>query len=240
MHRIVFRRIFSAKEEFRSCDYYASFLTTLKESLKSINYSNVVEIICYGLGHIGESTVSRYQLALILCIQDEFNVECYVHDPILYSDECDVLDSFGIFLIPENEEGKHAIRTDGHTIVFMPHCPKQLTNNFLWKNWSTDLKNSVLICNSFSKLIETQPHKLLNECVPFILNISSYVKEYNLVNCFKFDNVFNDTSIHLFPENQLNYITENFWAAGAEEPKYTDDIELVTSKVIEKLRIRES
>lgn len=234
------RRIFAAKEDFVNCDYFISFMTILEESLKSINCSNVVEIICYGLGHIGESTVSRYQLALLLCLIDKLKVECYVHDPILYSDECDVLETFGQILIPENEEGKHTIRTDGHTIVFMPHCPKQLVNNFLWKNWGTGLKNCILICNSFTKLIETQPHKLLNESVPFILNISSYVKEYNLINSFKFNNVFNDTSIHLFPEKGLNFITENFWAAGVEEPKYTDDVELVSKEIIEKLRIRET
>lgn len=227
----------SAKEDLEVSDYYKSFIITLKEGLEVLKHSKVVDILCLGLGHIGECTISRYQLALVLCLREHFKVKCSVHDPIFYSDECEILKGLDFTLIENNEEGKHTLSSEGLTIVYLPHCPKQLTNNFLWHNWGTSLKNCVLICNSFISLIESQPQKELNSNVPYILNIFSYVQEFSLVNSFKFNDIFNDTSIHIFPPDSLKNITDNFWIKQETEPEYEDGTEFITASLIQKLHI---
>lgn len=233
---IIFRRIRAAKEDLLQSDYYKHFFNTLKESLSVIDRKEVVEIISFGLGHIGDCTISRYQLALILCLRDHFRVDCHVHDPIFYSNECQVLETLNFKLINENEEGRRTLRNDGITIVYLPHCPKQLTNNFLWNNWTTNLKNCVLIGNSFLRLIESQPHENLNISAPYILNIQPYTEEFSLVNSFKFNDVFNDTSIHVFPARTLSLITDNFWYRGESEPDYSNNVEFISSSIISRLR----
>lgn len=197
----------------------------------------VVEIVCFGLGHIGECQISRHQLAFLLCLKDICSPEkVSVHDPIFYKTECVVLRHLGLHIIEENKEGSYIISEQGVTIAYLPHCPKQLTNNFLWSNWSKNLENCVLICNSFSSLIENQPSRILSETVPYIVKITPYTTETVLVNNFKFTDIFNDTSVHYFTEQNLGNCSSEFWIKR-DKPQYENSEEFITSLMIEKLNI---
>lgn len=196
-----------------------------------------IRIVSFGLGHIGECLISRYQLGLLLCLKKYFNPETVlVHDPIFYKSECDIFKAFDIEVIEKNNEGSYVISEEFMTILFMPHCPKQLTNNFLWSNWGRNLEKCVLICNSFSSLVDNQINRILIDTVPYIHKIITYTEEIKLLNDFKYTDIFNDISIHTFPSDILNKLDTEFWIKG-EKPNYEDNEEFISSHMIDKLSI---
>lgn len=203
----------------------------------SLQFQKPVELVCFGIGHVAECNISRFQLAFLLCLKNVLGVvKVFIHDPILYTSECEILKKLGLGIIEENKEGNYIISEESATIVYLPHCPKQLTNNFLWSNWSTNLRNCVLICNSFTSLIENQPSRILSESVPYIYKIFPYTTEILLENNFKYTDIFNDTSIHYFCDEYLEKPDPVFWEKG-EKPQYENTEEFITSLMVDKLKI---
>lgn len=197
----------------------------------------MVEIVCFGLGHIAECNISSHQLAFLLCLRNTFiPLKVLVHDPIFYRDECEILSRLGLEVIEQNYEGSYVISKQGLTIAYLPHCPKQLTNNFLWSNWGIDLEKCILICNSFSSLVENQPSRILLETVPYIYKLFPHTSEVKLDNNFKYTDIFNDTSIHYFCKDKLEEIELKFWNED-KKPTYDDTEEFITSLMVEKLNI---
>ncbi|XP_075975141.1 SRR1-like protein [Anticarsia gemmatalis] len=230
----VIQRIRSSVDDLRLSDYLEGFLKSVSSLLDG---RSVVEIVCLGLGHISECNISRYQLALLLCLKEHCNPQkVLTHDPIFYKGECEVLNKLGLEVITENNEGGYVISGKGPTIVYLPHCPKQLTNNFLWSNWGPNLENCVLICNSFGSLIDNQPSRILSETVPYIYKIFPNTTEHSLDNNFKFTDIFNDTSIHQFSKKNLEKVDSDFWKKGSK-PSYENTEEFITSLMVQKLNI---
>ncbi|XP_023946258.2 SRR1-like protein [Bicyclus anynana] len=228
-----FKRIETAVGELECSEYLKSVIKAVSNFL---NDKNIVEIICFGLGHIGESNISRYQLALLLCLRNKFNPDkVLVHDPIFYTDECELLKKLNLTLIEENTEGNYIITKKGTSLVYLPHCPKQLTNNFLWSNWGLNLENCILLCNSFTSITEISD-RILSETVPYIQKILSLTQEVYLDNNFVFKDIFNDTSLHFFTKKLLESVSSDFWN-NKEKPQYTNDVEFITSLIIHKLTV---
>lgn len=192
----------------------------------------IKEIICLGLGHIGERIISRYQLALLLCLKNTYNTTVYVHDPIFSETEKQILKTLGLLVLEDNKEGKYKVRSDAVSIFYLPHCPKQLTNNLLWINWNLNLKNCVLIANSFTNIIENSTKRILTESASYILNISPYTVELPVINTFKYFEVFNDTAIHIFPTKKLNLIPCDFWNNNLEPVYRANEVEFITNKFV--------
>ncbi|KOB67571.1 SRR1-like protein [Operophtera brumata] len=229
---IVIRRIDTAVEDLRISDYFKGFSGAVSTVLQD---RAVIEIICFGLGHFSECNISRYQLALLLCIKEFCSVtKVLVHDPIFYKSECEILRKLGLEVILENNEGSYVTVEVGITLAYFPHCPKQLTNNFLWCNWSAKLYNCLLVCNSFTALIVNHPNRILSESVPYIYKIHPHTDEIILENNFKFTDIFNDTSLHNFPKHLTT--DSEFWIKG-DKPTYENTEEFITSLMIEKLNI---
>ncbi|XP_068634019.1 SRR1-like protein isoform X1 [Battus philenor] len=227
-------RILSAVDDIKSSHYFNDVLKSVSNVLKE---RNLLEIVCFGLGHIGECNISRYQLAFLLCLKQSFNLcDVFVHDPIFYSDECELLRRLGLTVITQNNEGCYVISQKHTTLVYLPHCPKQLTNNFLWSNWGVQLENCILLCNSFASLLQNQPSRILKEAVPYIYKITSHIDEIVLKNNFQYKDIFNDTSIHYISKEKLPDIDSEFWNK-TEQPKYEDIEEFITSQMVEKLSI---
>lgn len=203
---------------------------SLREGLDLLKQSNISEIVCFGLGKIGESTVSRYQLALLLFLKELYQVKVYVYDPVFSQKENLILKKYGCEILDENIEGKYPIKSYGITLFYLPHCPKQLCNNLLWSNWGIQLSSCMFICNSFSKILEHTPKRLLNKSAEYILKISPYVVEFAVINNFKLYDIFNDTAIHIFPSHNINIISEDFWKHKYEPCYSDDDIEFITAK----------
>lgn len=221
-------------DDIKLSNYFGDVIKSVSNILKA---RNVVEIVCLGLGHVAECNISRYQLALLLCLKDSLKPDSVlVHDPIFYKSECELLTKLGLEVILENNEGNYVISDKGPTVMFFPHCPKQLTNNFLWSNWGPNLENCVLICNSFTSLIDNQPSRILSETVPFIYKIHPHTSEQCLKNSFKYTDIFNDTAIHHFPKEHLEKLDSNFWTRG-DKPTYENTEEFITSLMIQKLNI---
>ncbi|KAK3923723.1 SRR1-like protein [Frankliniella fusca] len=202
----------------------------LQEALDVCGTKSVTEIVCYGLGHFTECVISRYQLALLLTLQERFKATVHAHDPVFYVSELNILKELGFFIIEENEEGKRLLSTTGTTLLYLPHCPKQLVNNFLWKNWGPDLSKCIIFGNSFSSAVDRSVLSDI-ELTAYLVKIQPYMKEFPIVNNFKFLDVFNDTSVHVFPENKLCEVLPSFWSENCVEPEYPDsDLELIIKK----------
>lgn len=187
------------------------------------------QILCFGLGRFSSCSTSRFQLAYILLIKEHFNIKsASFSDPIFSSQEKLLLESLNCQVITENLEGKNQIENNNKTIFYLPHCPKQLTNNILWKNWGLHLKDIILIGNSFDSLISLTPERILKSNAEFILKINPFVRELHLENNFKYSDIFNDTSIHLFDKDKIESLEIEFWE-NISEPTYNkEDTEFIT------------
>lgn len=231
-----FRRIAESQIEVAQSDYFKNSLAKIKEVQSKL--SDITEIVCFGIGHFIDCSIARHQLAFILNVRDELNIEQITfHEPILTQSEANLLKTLQCQVFAENLEGKVVIKLNT-TLVYAPHCPKQLTNNFLWQNWnSLALSRTIFVGNSFDNLINSTPNRFLEIDANFILKISPHTTEIPLANSFKFTDIFNDTSLHTIPKENLDQLPNSFWINNSSEPQYSDNIELITTDWISKLII---
>lgn len=236
---VVCRRIAETKIDLQSSEYLKFALQSIDEIKKDLG--KITEIICIGIGHFSECSISRHQLAFILNVQKFLNVnKITFHEPILSKGEINILKALDCEVFEENLEGKIDVKYqhDSLTLIYAPHCPKQLSNNFIWKNWSVEkLTHIVLIANSISNLVCSTPDRFLKIDAAFIARLYPFTNEIVLPNNFKFTDIFNDTSIHTFSEQKLNDQPKTFWSEDIAEPKYSENIELITADLISKLTI---
>ena len=181
--------------------------------------NRIQELVCYGLGSFSESYIARYQLVFLLLVIEEMDIpvcNCHIFDPQFNDEEKVILQDLGLNIIVENEVGKRRCNTK--TLFYMPHCGKALYNNLLWANWGTNLDNVVIIGNSFTSMVERTPQRLLEDTGHYILKIQPYMTEKEVPVTEKFEDVFNDTVIHIF--NDVNSkVSEDFWEDN-DEPLY--------------------
>ena len=158
-----------------------------------------------------------------------FIVPVLVYDPKLSQPEKQVLGRLNFSVEAGNEEGKYE-SLDG-SLFYFPHCPKHLTNNLLWSNWSVEsLSKVLLISNSFERILTSLPERILREeGLEFILRARDVVVETAVKNNFVVGDVFNDTSLHRFPESTLvdKNLPEGFWVRGPEPVYLQPDAEFV-------------
>lgn len=216
----------NAKEEIKVSDFFKNFFSVLNQSLDRIN-KQITEIVSFGIGSISSSKISRYQFALLLILSDNFECSIEVFDPVFSEVDKDILKDFKVILSPENCVGKRKQNSSG-TIFFLPHCPKELSNNLLYANWDADLlQNCIIYANSFEKVITDTPRRFLTS-YHYLLQAENIVKESTVDNSFHFPDIFNDLSIHIFPCDQLNSVSSDFW--NSSEPVYFSESELITEK----------
>ncbi|XP_018328361.1 SRR1-like protein [Agrilus planipennis] len=234
----IIRRIKSAKQEIIVSDFYKSVKASTREALSLLIPLKPTEIVCFGLGKVGECTSARYQLALLLCLKDFFDVKACIYDPVFTSNDVDILKHFNCLVLSNNSEAKYRISSsESLTLFYLPHCPKQLSNNLLWANWGLELNCCIIIANSFTKILETNPSRILQGSANFISKIVPYTLELALINTFKYQDIFNDLSLHIFPNTKLYLISKEFWE-DRDEPKYTDnDIEFITKEMADSLKL---
>lgn len=184
-----------------------------------------------GIGKFGECMISRYQLALLYLLKENYNVNVKIYDPVFTKNEFDVLNDFGFEILTENHEGKYNVKhIDGLTLFYLPHCPKQLTNNLLWCNWSLKLSNCIIISNSFHKIIDTNTKRHINKNAFYLISILPYTLELAIINSFKYYEMFNDMAIHVFPLENIALLPKDFWTTQNEPVYEDDDLEFITNK----------
>lgn len=216
--------------EVRDTSFTRSVFSRLTESLAILGSNGLSEIVCYGLGQFSQYRSSRCQLALLLCLKARYEpVRVHVYDPAFCPEEVQTLRTLGLEVIETNEEGKRVIQRDRTTLVYMPHCSRQLTNNFLYANWGDGLSDCILLANSLSRTIDDCLYRDVLITAGYILRIRPYVTEIRLENSFAYEEVFNDLNIHIFTKQDLLKVPKDFWSFK-EEPQYlTKDVEFITA-----------
>lgn len=207
------------------------FQQTTDKVLSVLSVGKVERIICLGLGRFLECPISRYQFAFIRCLQEAINCDRQIQyfDPVFGRQEVETLEHLNGIVLRENCEGKYLV--DVTTLFYLPHCPKQISNNLLWKNWSLQsLEKVFLIGNSFSGIIRNSPNRLLEKNAHFILEVEDSCREIEFENNFNHTDIFNDTSLHYFDVSSLRSKPKEFWIS--DEPRYTEeDLELITRNI---------
>ncbi|XP_041763253.1 SRR1-like protein [Anopheles merus] len=215
----------------------SEFLRECLEKLEPV-LVGVQDIICLGLGNFFDCTIARYQLAFIRCVRNKANLVAkgQFFDPVFTPSEVDTLQhALGETVLQENLEGKYSV--ERKTLFFLPHCPKQIVNNLLWKNWYPNrLPNVVLLCNSFSTVVNNAPDRLLRINAGYILRAVDLFQEVPLRNSFRFGDIFNDTSLHYFANNDRP-AGDNaaVWDCTVEPSYAEDDLELISKEKVAKL-----
>lgn len=194
-----------------------SISNNLSKLLSTLNSNTIAEVICYGLGSFSRYRSSKYQLATIILIKNQYYCKVSLFDPVFTETEIEALNALELSVIKQNEEGKRVITNNLPTLIYMPHCPSQLLNNFLFSNWGTQLRSCVIFCNSWSEVFEQNPLEFLGNETNYISRINPYVVEIKLEKNVEFMEIFNSTSFHIFPK--LCELSVNFWHPH-EEPIY--------------------
>ncbi|XP_071448877.1 SRR1-like protein [Hetaerina americana] len=232
---VAIRRLGAAKSDIATSEFYSSLLILLRQGLSIICAPVIEEVLCYGLGRFSECMTSRYQCALLFLLKENFGAKVFIHDPIFSVTECNILRNFGCEVIIDNEEGCRKL-SGKPTLVFLPHCPKQLTDNFLRTNWSPNLLSScLLLSNSLSHLVESQSRRELSLHAPCSLALYPHSSELGLVNSFRYSDIFNDTALHVFPASKLALAAQDLWDYSPPSGYTKGDIEFISKEEKPKL-----
>lgn len=150
-----------------------------------------------------------------------------LQDPAFTESERKFLSSLELEVLLENVEGRFSTEADQRVLYYLPHCPKSLTNNVLETNWSADkLHDSILVCNSFQALLINSLERDIIAEAKYVKRISEFATETELKVSEKFFDAFNDTSIHLFEEQDLAKIIDpTFWVV--DQLEQSKDLELI-------------
>jgi len=212
--------------EIESSSFFEAAVSSLERCLRGSANSQVDRILCYGLGSFSNCLVARHQLGFLLALRVRLQVShVQIYDPLFTADEKSLLsENFKCSVIDFNEEGKRRVSAEGCTLLFAPHCPKQLTNNFLWANWTpASLSNCIVLGNSFSSILNNPAS--LPDTAEYLVKVNPYTSETGLANSFRLGDVFNDLAFHSF---DLSKAPSCLWSP-LPAPIYPDDD---TGKVI--------
>ena len=196
----------------------------------------ISRIICLGLGSFTSSKEAEHQLVFLKCLTKVLGLDdckestkVSVFDPIHSKCEEDIIRELGFDydLKRSTSDEKYSIAKEPNsgTLFYLPHCPKQLTSDILWSNWKPNILGSspvkehgdlscglYILGNSFEGITTSLPDRLLKESAEYILLASKFVFETKVCNCYKYSDIFNDTSLHSFPIDKLPHPTDAIWA----------------------------
>ncbi len=197
----------------------------LKEIL---NQKAITDIVCLGLGHIASCKTAQHQLGLLMLLGEQFICPIEVFDPVFSSTEKDILSQLKLKLAEKNCEGKRTPSSSGYTFFVFPHCPKELSNNLLYSNWSpSQLEHCILYANSLDKIRLDTPQRFLKS-YHYLLKALEIVEELPVPNTFRFPDIFNDLSLHHFPSHRTSKVEPPFWETPV--PVYPAVSELVSER----------
>lgn len=222
---IVKARVKAASDDLLTSEYLSGAIAAIKKCHDTLP---LVQIYCFGLGHFSDSVTAKYQFALLLCIKSALHIEdsrIFLGDPVFYEAETEILRSeYNFNVLSENIECH--LPCPASTLVFLPHCPKQMTNNLLHSNWSPNLiQNLLILSNSVTNIANS----LNSSGVHFITAAVEHkiVQETEIKNCFRFPDIFNDLSLHSFtiPSD----LDDTVWRIT--RPEYDEnDVEFIRKK----------
>ncbi|XP_078032670.1 SRR1-like protein [Augochlora pura] len=231
---VLFGKLLEAEIKLRNTLFANNVFQSLKTCLNALNINSISEILCYGLGSFLRLKSSKYQLALLLSLKNQYNSLVYIYDPIFSSKEIKFLAQFGFNVLNINEEGKRIVN-DKVTLVYMPHCSMHLTNNFLYANWSEKLCKCILLTNSFSTVVNNLTTTNRSTDVDYIVRIQPYTTEITLRNNFFYEEAFNDLNLHIFLEQDISTAPKSFWNKKKEPCYQYTTVDYFTAKQTEQI-----
>uniref|UniRef100_A0A4X2KTQ1 SRR1-like domain-containing protein n=2 Tax=Vombatus ursinus TaxID=29139 RepID=A0A4X2KTQ1_VOMUR len=200
--------------------------SNLKED--SLKRTSHFKCVCYGIGKFASCLIARNQLAFLLLFLEKLQIprnHCYIFDPLFNEVEISVLNTLGLTVLEENEEGKHSIYSEP-TIFYMIHCGTALYNNLLWSNWSVNsLSKMMIIGNSFKGIEGKLLTRILQKDYPYVAKILKGTEEIEFPQTLHYMDIFNDTAIHWFPLQKLKELPSEMWTIQ-KEPNYSKSEEL--------------
>jgi len=168
-------------------------------SCQMLENTDFEEIYCFGLGQLS-SVIARYQAAFLIILKEKLKIKdeaSFVFDPVFCHDEKILLQKLGFCVLNENTQCRNVFTKK--SLVILPHCPKELTNNILYANYKAKTeKNFILISNSISNVVLRTNRQEMRELCQIIESVhkSDLVIEQPITNDFKHDDIFNDLSFH--------------------------------------------
>ncbi|XP_074062285.1 SRR1-like protein [Macrotis lagotis] len=205
--------------------------SNLKED--SLRRTSHFKCVCYGIGKFASCVIARNQLAFLLLFLEKLQIprnHCYIFDPLFSELEISVLNTLGLTVLNENEEGKRSIGAEP-TIFYMVHCGTALYNNLLWSNWSVDSLSKVMIIgNSFKGIEGKLLSRILQKNYPYLAKILKGTEEIEFPQTLQYMDIFNDTAIHWFPLQKLKELPSEIWTFQ-EEPDYSEgELEIIRNQ----------
>ncbi|KAF9129209.1 hypothetical protein BGX30_014043 [Mortierella sp. GBA39] len=171
---------------------------------EDISRSDVVDMICYGIGSIESSRNAQFQLAMALCLKEilQLSGTVSIFDPAMTSYDCQLMEHLGMEVLTGDGRSRQPVEVK--TLYYMPHCPKGLYSLILETNWSRQcLDNLAILGNRFTMYDESPSFRQVAKQAPFILPGLS-IARISLLPAIKFEDntVFNDLGFHCFPTDQ--------------------------------------
>ncbi|KAJ3388413.1 hypothetical protein HDU84_009773 [Entophlyctis sp. JEL0112] len=184
---------------------------------------NPCPCVCYGIGSLLESSISRHQLAFIILMSRTLKFESLeAFDPVTTSDDEAILTYFGIRMLEKNDFASRKVISP--TVFYMPHCPTAMYANLLRANWSpSSLRFVTILGNSFSSYSESPQQVRFREKYPLLLRAFDVVSETTLNgDTYENGNVFNNTSLlHFFGVS--SNLESDFWDVTLVEECFDEE-----------------
>lgn len=107
--------------------------------------------------------------------------------------------------------------SNSYTLVFMPHCPKELYANLLLANWTpSSLSRLIIIGNSFTGITEAICSGAEKQRLKRIYEAAGLMSERELP-AYDDKTIFNATSVHTFDNLHLKSQHEDLWMVPTTE-----------------------
>jgi hypothetical protein len=190
--------------------------------LQTLSLQNFSQIVLLGIGHFIKSSSACLQLALGLELFRN-HPNFHIYDPILSSQEIEICQSLNLKVncfssssssssITGVDSLHEALGGEGATFFYMPHCPYSLYNKILWSNWGDNLRQIVILGNSFQsyslrRLVNVSRSDCMNLLQEVTEEIEVWKNEFRsdelLKRCasyhelYSLENAFNDTRSYL-------------------------------------------
>jgi hypothetical protein len=132
------------------------YLTSFVHTINDISGSRGLDrIVCYGIGKISESTISRHQLAFLERVTKQLDIQgLEIWDPLITTEEWDY------YMSMHYTKTEFPTKAKGLTLFYMPHCDLHVYDQLLSSQEHTFLQNVIIFGNDFAGYTLRDPTKL--------------------------------------------------------------------------------
>lgn len=164
----------------RSRSYLKSFIQITEDIVEDRKLSR---IICYGIGKMSESTISRHQVAFLEIVTKQLVIkEIKIWDPLITAEEWNYYQSISVI------KADFPTKIKELTLFYMPHCDLHVYAQLLSFQEHDSLHNVIIFGNDFAGYNLRDPAKLRTT----FINKLKYDTEYIKNASYDRQDVFND------------------------------------------------